>query len=1137
MKKLIIPISMLFVAGLYHAQATNTENYVQTRVYLEPVATSSSTAKQIQTVQYIDGLGRPKQIVNVKASPTGKDVVTHIEYDNFGRQVKDYLPVPQSGTMNGAIVTNPLGNATQPSIYGSEKIYAEKIFDNSPLDRIQQQIQVGNAWNNKPVKFEYDVNSVADAVKKYTTATTWVSGASHSVLSQTVNYGVNQLYKNTVIDEDGNKTIEFRNGEGQVLLVRKNDGVNNVDTYYVYNEFNQLAQVIPPLASVGTVNPTALDNLCYQYRYDGDGKLVEKKIPGKGWEYMVYDKADRLVATQDANLRTASKWLVTKYDKFGRVIYTGILSGGNRQSMQSQAGNLVITEAGHSSGFTKNGMQVYYSNVYFTDIETVLSVHYYDTYPSYGFNPAFPSAIYGKTILTDNAATIGKSTKSLPVMTLVKNIEDDNWTKSYSYYDTKGRAVGGYAINHLGGYTKTESEIDFAGAVLQTKTYHKRLATDTEKVITETFTYDHQNRLLTHKHKVDNNTEEILAQNEYNELSQLKIKKVGGAVSGNGLQTVDYAYNIRGWMTKINDPSNLNGKLFGYEIKYHNPVYNNISTGRFNGNIAEIDWKTNNDGILKRYSYKYDNLNRLTAGIYSEPGTSVPQNNYFNESMAYDLNGNITSLQRNSKNSAGMAEQIDDLNYSYAGNGNRLNSVTDVGQNYYGYPDTSGQPISYDDNGNMTNHLDKGILEMKYNYLNLPNHIVFNQYYIVRNNGVSTYHNVNTKYTYSADGSKLKKVYTSFVGRAQLQSVKSTDYLNGFQYEATTATNNIAQLKFVPTSEGYFDFEKNKYIYNYVDHLGNVRVSYLNNGGSPEALEENSYYPFGLLHQDYDPYKSYQYKFQGQELQETGWYSFKWRNYMPDVGRFFNIDPLSEKYSFQSHYNFAENKVIAFRELEGLEGIHHTQIDQNGKKSHVIEKNLVVLTKKSKDVPILSASASKKEINARDKIVRKNERIKSENEARLDYAKKDINNFYSGTRKNSDNENVSFKINISALQVDDPSAKDRIVDGVSIRALGNRLGIVSDQVKEGKNLISPASIWTSAKTSATGSAQVLGPMIYEVNNRDSSIGNFSHEFGHTLGLDHPSIGGINEGGLMNYPPESLTTSDIDTIINQSYKKN
>ncbi|MFC3160827.1 RHS repeat-associated core domain-containing protein [Chryseobacterium arachidis] len=53
------------------------------------------------------------------------------------------------------------------------------------------------------------------------------------------------------------------------------------------------------------------------------------------------------------------------------------------------------------------------------------------------------------------------------------------------------------------------------------------------------------------------------------------------------------------------------------------------------------------------------------------------------------------------------------------------------------------------------------------------------------------------------------------------------------------------------------------------------------------------------------------YKFKGQELQETGFYSFKWRNYMPDVGRFFNVDPLSKKYAYQSHYNFSKNWVTS----------------------------------------------------------------------------------------------------------------------------------------------------------------------------------------------------------------------------------
>ncbi|MDY0930771.1 RHS repeat-associated core domain-containing protein [Chryseobacterium sp. CFBP8996] len=91
-----------------------------------------------------------------------------------------------------------------------------------------------------------------------------------------------------------------------------------------------------------------------------------------------------------------------------------------------------------------------------------------------------------------------------------------------------------------------------------------------------------------------------------------------------------------------------------------------------------------------------------------------------------------------------------------------------------------------------------------------------------------------------------------------------------------------------------------------------------------EITDKNDYYPFGLNH--IGGLKSnlggyYNYKYQGQELQETGFYSFKWRNYMPDVGRFFNIDPLAEKYPTWAPYVFSGNRIIDARELEGLEPV------------------------------------------------------------------------------------------------------------------------------------------------------------------------------------------------------------------------
>ncbi|WP_276963303.1 RHS repeat-associated core domain-containing protein, partial [Chryseobacterium sp.] len=458
------------------------------------------------------------------------------------------------------------------------------------------------------------------------------------------------------------------------------------------------------------------------------------------------------------------------------------------------------------------------------------------------------------------------------------------------------------------------------------------------------------------------------------ELSQLESKKVGGVTASSPLQQIDYKYNIRGWMTQINDPANLGSDLFGYKINYNkvegleipNADYPNQKVKpRYNGNIAEVSWKTltEDNEPLKRYGYAYDGLNRLTGGFYQKD--TNPYAKEYNELLAYDMNGNILNLVRTQGLLPGSNTtlMIDNLKYDYAGN--KLVKVTDQQQNSSGYPySLTPNIIGYDNdtvdgNGNMISHPDKGISSIQYNYLNLPKQI--------------TQSSKVTQYTYRADGVKVKKLFGDL----------ETHYLDGFQYKTTKQSESSdsgigviddpdapaeIKLRIIPNSEGYYDALLNQYIYNYTDHLGNVRLSYTdtNKDGviqprqyfqsqcedipwdpfNPpscisiwkpgEIVEVNNYYPFGLLHNyTATTQNAYQYKYQGQELQETGFYSFKWRNYMPDVGRFFNIDPLSEKYAYQSHYNFSENRVVDARELEGLEAVDFRKNDGY--------KNLVVV--------------------------------------------------------------------------------------------------------------------------------------------------------------------------------------------------
>ncbi|SHF10628.1 DUF6443 domain-containing protein [Chryseobacterium vrystaatense] len=916
MKTYFISVLCFFIAVLAHAQTglSDTENYVYTKNCLD-----ADCVKKSETVKYFDGLGRARQIIDVKGSPLGRDLVQPVVYDGFGKKTREYLPVPQSGTTGGAIYQQssditcyPLSNAA--NFYSGERIFTEKTIESSPLNRIQQQIQTGNDWSNKPVLFGYATNTTADQVRYFKASSAWAEGVSKTTLIDSGLFGNSQLFKNSVKDEDSNEMLTFKNTKGQVILERKGGPGNYADTYFIYDKYDHLAFILPPMAAIrGDISTNILkqEELCYQYRFDGQGRLAERKFPGNGWEYILYDKQDRLVGFQDAELKKKGQWLYTKYDRFGRVTFTGVSSGGTRSSEQAYAESFGSNNVKRTQSvfFNREGMDVYYDpNSTYPSVGWVklLSVSYYDTYPAYSFNPPFPGSILGQPIMTD-AQNASVKTQTMPTLALVKNIEDDQWTKNYVYYDIKGRAVGTYSINHLGGYTKTESELDFIGVAKQSVTSHQRKEGEAVTTVKERFEYDNQNRLKRHYHQIGNNQQEMLSDHTYNELSQLKRKKVG-----NSLEIIEYSYNIRGWLTKVNDPEYLNKKMFGYELKYSNPVNTSLSSGKFNGNIAEVDWAATGNPIVKRYSYQYDTFNRLKSAVYSEPSTSVPENNFYNETLTYYLDGKIQTLKRNRNAANTGAELIDNLNYVYTGS--RINTITDASGNYIGYPDASGIPISYDDNGNMKDHVDKGILEIDYNFLNLPDLIQFDKQYRSRDH-LNVHYNTNTKYLYSADGKKLKKTYTFGSGRKNMETSTTTDYLDGFQY-----TDDV--LKFVPTSEGYFSFENNRYIYNYTDHLGNIRVSfYRDDLGKAVADRQTDYYPFGMEFGGHTTVSTtapdYHYKFLGQELQEeTGWVDLNARFYMPEIGMFGQHDPLSD-YTLDP-YGYAYNNPLFFTDVTGL---------------------------------------------------------------------------------------------------------------------------------------------------------------------------------------------------------------------------
>ena len=266
-------------------------------------------------------------------------------------------------------------------------------------------------------------------------------------------------------------------------------------------------------------------------------------------------------------------------------------------------------------------------------------------------------------------------------------------------------------------------------------------------------------------------------------------------------------------------------------------------------------------------------------------------------------------------------DYVDKLIYEYSPKSNQLIDVVDNADDSStntfngGFKDKyAGNNYIYGDaNGNMTKDNNKDINSISYNHLNLPTSVTFADDRSIR-------------YTYDATGVKLKKeIFLSLPDLFNPVANTTTYYAGNYIYEKDGSGES---LKFFSHPEGYI--EKNgavfDYVYQYKDHLGNIRLSYKNistTGVNLQIVEENNYYPFGLEHKGYGAPRisNHPYKFGGKEFNEElglDWYDVSARNYDPALGRWMNIDPLAEKMRRHSPYNYAFNNPLRFTDPDGM---------------------------------------------------------------------------------------------------------------------------------------------------------------------------------------------------------------------------
>jgi RHS repeat-associated protein len=675
---------------------------------------------------------------------------------------------------------------------------------------------------------------------------------------------------------------------------------------------------------------TVINELCFRYEYDTQNRMIAKKGPGEGWTYMIYDARNRLVFSQDASLRLKGQWLTTLYDVINRPLIIGITNwSGTPTTLQSTVTNQTITpvippgtladinlppgsyssaEVASNSitmgnGFVGNpgfSASIISENIGTVGVEgvtinkypiptgasfTALIITYYDNYDwtnktytaSYNGQLDAGASPYINSHAESLPGTATSRTMGLVTGTKTRILRDPNnlaagqWLTTVNFYDDKARVIQTRADNHK---TITDQDIlttlyDFSGKVLCTYLVHTNpdAGSGITKVKTRYY-YDHGGRLLK-TWKILNDDEQkktLIANNEYDELGQLKKKELGkqkDPVTGNytevglPIETLDYTYNVRGWLQGMNKAyvadAGTGDRKFGMELNYDW----GFQANQLNGNIAGVKWRSVGDGEKRSYGYSYDPVNRLLGADFAQHnGTTYVENNAVNFDMvmgnttqglpAYDENGNIIAMQQWGLKLK-TSDRIDNLQYSYHPNSNKLRAVKEIDPGAVDHKlgdftdrNQTTDDYGYDLSGNLIADLNKGIGsntgidkeaggdDIIYNHLNLPWQITF------PGKGTITY-------TYDAIGNKLqKKVVDQSLNGKTVAII--TDYIAGMVYESKTTTggtlpltpedNYQARLLYLSQEEGRIRYVPAEgaipasFVYDYFvkDHLGSVRM-------------------------------------------------------------------------------------------------------------------------------------------------------------------------------------------------------------------------------------------------------------------------------------------------------------------------
>ena len=877
----------------------------------------------VKSIDYYDSFGRMEENTQTVYGLSCNDLVTCHEVDCQGRLVRKWLPVPVSQN-SGAFVARNNCMAIAASTYSDEASYASVVYEASPLSRTTTETGPGVAWRSVEkcaITSMLTNNNSVDSLRCMRHSIVNIPySAVYVYLSDYYEPGVLSVKSET--DEDGHVTLTFTDRIGRLLLVRRvvNEAGESIylDTYYVYDQLDRLSAVLPPAIpkQTGMVPTQLMEKYAYLYQYDRRGRLSAKKLPGAGWTYMAYDDADRVALSQDREMFARGESVFHSYDILGRECVTGIHHGnvtsGTADIGVSGMSLCRYTGTGNIMGYTLSGLSL--------NNPEVLTAQYYDSYSFIGNNI---NLVYAQNPQYDPRGSCSRGQLTGTVNARLSQTGIAGYDTTAVYHDYRERVIQERRTNIKGGHDVIMLSLGLNGEVIARRHDHTAVGWAPLSEITA-YTYDGWGRPTQVTHSVNGSTQQTLATYEYDGLGRLESKEIGRS------EQLDYAYNLRGWLTRIS------GDKFSERLAY-NAASGSLTPVKplWGGNVAAMTWETEEDVRTRGYQYVYDGQGRLTDAFYGEgSGLSVNAGRY-DMHASYDAMGNPLWFSRKGKLDNGSYGYIDRVRMEY--DGNHLVNATDsvspgpTWQGVFHFADGAEaeagvDEYEYDTNGSLTKDLNRNIFLIQYNSLNLPKKITF-----ADNMG-------DISYTYSATGEKLSVGYlygagpiigpilpsTASVGEGDtpqdissgqtprdggglinMDDLYSINYCGNVVYD-----HGVVRLL---TDEGYVTFSTDgtpTYHFYVRDHLGNVRVVFDEDWDTEQVTH---YYPFGGVMAESTGQSLQPWKYGGKELDRTHGldaYDFGARTYFADRIQWGQMDPLCEKYYAISPYTYCDGNPV-----------------------------------------------------------------------------------------------------------------------------------------------------------------------------------------------------------------------------------